>query len=63
MNSYVRVGDLIVNLANVVAFDIDGNAITKIWYAGSPTPVVIQAPGVAAAGFLQFLQAKGFLVT
>jgi len=61
MHNFVQIGDLIVNLANVVAFDADGPVVKRIWYTGSPTPVDIQAPGVAAAGLFKFLQDKGFL--
>jgi len=64
MHTYVTVGSHIVNLANVVSFDLEGGFIRRIFYAGSPTPLEIPAPGIAAGGpqgLLAFLQARGFL--
>jgi hypothetical protein len=61
MHNFVTIGNHVVNLANVVAFDMEGQAIRKIWYVGSPTPLEIPAPGVSATTLLQFLQARGFL--
>ena len=60
MHNFVTIGDLLVNLSNVVAFDVDGALVKRIWYTGSPTPVEVQGQ-VAANGLLTFLQAKGFL--
>jgi hypothetical protein len=61
MHTFVTLENLTVNLANVVAFDLEQNAIRRIWYVGSSTPHEIPAPGIAPVGLIQFLQAKGFL--
>jgi hypothetical protein len=61
MHTFVQLGDLVVNLSNVVALDIDGITLKRIWYTGSPTPVEIQSPGVDARGLIKFLNDRGFL--
>ncbi len=57
---FVRLGDLIVNLANVVALDLDGQNVVRIWYTGSDKPVPLQTP-VPGNQVLKFLSDRGLL--
>jgi hypothetical protein len=61
MHTFVTLENLIVNLANVVAFDLEQNAIRRIWYVGSTTPLELPPPGINFSGLQQLLQQKGFL--
>ena len=56
----ILVGDQIVNLDNIVSFDIDNGMIMRIWYIGSSTPVTLMPP-VSANAVLSALQQKGLL--
>jgi len=56
----ILVGDQIVNLDNVVSFDIDNGFIVRIWYIGSSTPVPLQTP-VQAMAVINALKAKGLM--
>jgi hypothetical protein len=58
MHTFVTLGNMIVNLTNVVAFDAEGGIVRKIFYVGCPTPIEMPT-GVSAAQLSQFLQAKG----
>ena len=40
----IRIGDQIVNLDNIVSFDIDNGLVMRLWYVGSSTPVTLQPP-------------------
>jgi len=58
---FIQIADMIVNLSNVVAFDIDGQNIVRIWFTGSPTPLQL-AGAVPAAPLIQALRARGIIV-
>ena len=58
---FVRIGDQVVNTGNVVSLDIDGSDIVRIWYVGSPTPLVLKPP-VPAEPVLDGLRANEWLV-
>jgi hypothetical protein len=62
MHTFFTLENLTINIANVVAFDVEQNAIRRIWYVGSSTPLELPAPGIAPAALFQFLQQKGFMV-
>lgn len=56
----ILVGDQIVNLDNVVSFDIDNGFVVRIWYIGSSTPVPLQPP-VQALTLINTLRGKGLI--
>ena len=56
----ILVGDQIVNLDNVVSFDIDNGVIVRIWYIGSSTPVTLQPP-LPAQILVNTLHQKGLI--
>ena len=56
----ILVGDQIVNLDNLVSFDIDGGVVVRLWYVGSSSPVSLQPP-VPAQRVVETLRAKGLL--
>lgn len=60
MHTFVTLENLTVNLGNVVAFDMEQNAIRRIWYVGSTTPLELPSPGINGSGLVQFLQQKRF---
>jgi hypothetical protein len=58
---FIYIGDLLVNLANVVAFDIDKGKVTRIWYTGSATPVPVESGG-SDEKLVRFLKERGYLL-
>jgi hypothetical protein len=58
---FIRIGDQLVNVDNVVSFDIDGSDIVRIWYTGSEKPLVLK-PAVPATALLELLQSKQWLI-
>lgn len=62
MAQFITLADQILNLDNVVAIDMDGASILRVWFTGSPTPLQLQNP-VPAARILQFLRDRGLLLT
>lgn len=61
MHTFVTLENPTVNLGNVVPFDMEQNAIRRIWYVGSTMPLELLPPGINGSGLVQFLQQKGFL--
>jgi hypothetical protein len=58
---FVRIGDQLVNLDNVVSFDIEGSDVVSIWYTGSNQPLLLR-PAVPVAGILEVLNSKQWLL-
>ena len=58
---FVRVGDQILNADNVVSFDIEGSDIVRIWYVGSPTPLLVKPP-VPSKALFEVLQSQQWLL-
>jgi hypothetical protein len=56
----ILVSDQIVNLDNIVTFDIDNGFIVRIWYIGSSTPVTLQPP-INANAIIVELRRKGLI--
>jgi hypothetical protein len=58
---FIRIGDQVVNADNVVSFEIDRSDIVRIWYVGSPTPLILKAP-VPSGALLEVLQGRQWLL-
>ena len=58
---FVRIGDQVVNVDNVVSFDIDGSDIVRIWYIGCETPLQLK-PAVPAGALLEILHGRQWLL-
>lgn len=57
---FILVSDQIVNLDNIVTFDIDNGLIVRIWYIGSTVPVTLERPIRADMVFNEMRQ-KGLI--
>jgi hypothetical protein len=58
---FVRIGDQLVNVDNVVSFDIEGSDIVRVWYIGSEKPLPLK-PAVPAAAVLELLNSKQWVL-
>ena len=58
---FVRIGDQLVNVDNVVSFDIEGSDIVRIWYIGSENPLLLK-PAVPASVLLELLNSKQWVL-
>jgi hypothetical protein len=56
----ILVGDQILNLDNIVTFDIDNGVVMRIWYIGSSTPVTPQPP-IPFNAVVNALRQKGLI--
>jgi hypothetical protein len=58
---FVRIGDQLVNVDNVVSFDIEGSDIVRIWYIGSKKPLLLK-PAVPVSAVLELLNSKQWVL-
>lgn len=61
MAQFITLADQILNIDNVVAIDMDGPNVVRVWFVGSATPLQLQNP-VPAGQLLQFLRNRGLLL-
>jgi hypothetical protein len=61
MAQFITLADQILNIDNVVAIDMDGTNILRVWFVGSSTPLQLQN-SVPSARVLQFLKDRGLLL-